>query len=53
MNIKVNSPKDESHIYNLAFIKALLIKGTIDNLKIDIDEKINIRSNILDHLKNS
>ena len=53
MNIKVNFPKDKSHTYNLAFIKALLIKATIDNLKIDIEEKEEIRSNILEHLENN
>lgn len=53
MNVKVNYPKDNTHIYNLAFIKALLIKSTIDNFNIGTNEKINIRNTILEYLKNN
>ena len=53
MNVKVNYSKDNNHIYNLAFIRSLLIKTTIDSLKIEIEEKEEIRKNILEHLKNN
>lgn len=51
MKIKLNFPKDNSHINNLAFIRAILIRDTIENLDITYQEKENLRKEILEYLK--
>lgn len=51
MEIKLNFPKDNSHIYNLAFVRALLIRDTIESLSITYQEKENLRKDILEYLK--
>lgn len=51
MEIKFNIPKDNSHISNLAFIRALLIRDTIEKLNITIEEKEELKEEILEYLK--
>lgn len=51
MKIKLNFPKDNNHIYNLAFVKALLIHSTIDNLNITYLEKEQLQQEVLEYLK--
>ena len=53
MEIKINFPEDNSHISNLAYIKALLIKSTIENLNISYEEKIKFKNEILEYLANT
>lgn len=53
MNIKINYPEGNEHIKNLAFIKALLIKCSIENLDINTKEKEKLKDKILDYLKNN
>lgn len=51
MEIKFNFPEDNSHISNLAFVKALLIKVTIDNLDVSYEQKLDLKNKILEYLK--
>lgn len=51
MEIKFNIPEDNSHISNLAFIRALLIRDTIEKLNITIEEKEELKEEILEYLK--
>ena len=51
MEIKLNLPEDNSHISNIAFVKALLIKSTIENLTISYEEKIQLKNQVLNYLK--
>ena len=51
MKVKLNFPKDNSHIHNLAFVRALLIRDTIESLKITYQEKEHLRKSILDYLE--
>lgn len=53
MEIKIKLPEDNSHISNLAYIKALLIKSTIENLNISYEEKIKFKNEILEYLANT
>jgi len=53
MQIKINFPKDDVHINNLAFVKALMIKNVIENLNLTYDEKEKLRKEILEYLKKS
>lgn len=53
MQIKINFPKDDVHINNLAFVKALMIKNIIENLNLTYDEKEKLRKEILEYLKKS
>lgn len=53
MDIQLNFPKDNSHISNLAFVRALLIKCTIEKLDISYSEKEEIRKKVLEYLKNT
>lgn len=54
MDIKINIPKDNnSHISNLAFVKALLINSTIEKLDINYNEKEELKNKILEYLKNT
>ena len=47
MNIKLNYQNSDAYIYNLAFIKALLIKSSIDNMSISSEEKNEFLQSIL------
>ena len=51
IKIKVNFPEDDSYIYNIAYIKAMFIRDTIEQLDINYEEKENLRKEILEHLK--
>lgn len=53
MQIKINFSKDDVHIKNLAFVKALMIKNIIENLNLTYDEKEKLRKEILEYLKKS
>lgn len=53
MQIKINFPKDDVHINNLAFVKALMIKNVIEKLNLTYDEKEKLRKEILEYLKKS
>lgn len=53
MNIKLNNQGSEAYLYNLAFIKAFLIKTSIENLSIPTKEKNAILHSILKYLKNN
>lgn len=53
MQIKINTKNNENYIHNLVFIKALLIKDTIENLDISYEEKVEIKNEILEYLKNN
>ena len=53
MNIKLNCQGSEAYKYNLAFIRALLIKSSIDNMTISSEEKNKILESILQYLKNN
>lgn len=53
MQITFNFSKDNVHINNLAFIKALMIKNVIENLNITYEEKEKLRKEILEYLKKS
>lgn len=53
MNIKLNNQESEAYIHNLAFIKAFLIKSSIENLSISVKEKNAILHSILKYLKNN
>lgn len=52
MQLKINFLQDSDYIYNLAFVRALLIKIGIENLNIEYKEKEKIRKQVLDELKN-
>ena len=51
MEIDYNFPKDNCHINNLAFIRALFIRDTIENLNVSVEEKNAIKKDILEYLK--
>ena len=53
MQIKINIKNNENYIHNLAFIKALLINDAIENLDISYEEKVRIKNEILEYLKNN
>lgn len=53
MDIKLNFPENNGHISNLAFIRALLIKCTIERLDVTYEEKEKIKKEILEYLKDS
>lgn len=53
MQIKINTINNENYMHNLAFIKALLIKDVIENLDISYEEKVEIKNEILEYLKNN
>ncbi len=46
MQIKINIENNKEYIHNLAFIKALLIKESIEKLDISYEEKIQIKDEI-------
>ncbi len=51
MEINYNIPEDKSHISNLAFIRALFIRDTIEKLNISFEAKEKIKDEILEYLK--
>lgn len=51
MEFYYNIPKDNSHISNLAFIRALFIRDTIEKLNISLEEKKILKEEILEYLK--
>ena len=51
MQIKFNFPEGDNYISNLAFIKALMIKKSIEELDISYEEKEQIKKEILETLK--
>lgn len=51
MEVKINYSEDDNHINNLAFIKALMIKKTIEDLNISSEEKERLRKEVLEHLR--
>ena len=53
MQIKINIENNKEYIHNLAFIKALLIKESIENLDISYEEKIQVKNEILEYLQNN
>lgn len=54
MNIKLNNQESEAYLNNLAFIKALLIKTSIEkNSSISIKEKNAVLNSILQYLKDN
>lgn len=53
MQIKINTENSKEYIHNLAFIKALLIKESIENLDISYEEKIQVKNEILEYLQNN
>lgn len=50
MNIRINNI-NEDDIENIAFIKAMLIKRSIENLEISYKDKEKLKNEILDYLK--
>ena len=50
MEVKINFPENDNHISNLAYIKALMIKKTIEDLNISSEEKEKLRKEVLEHL---
>ncbi len=53
MNIKYNYQGSDAYIHNIAFIKALLIKCTIDNLPTLPESKEEIMNSVLEYLKSN
>ena len=53
MEIIINSATNEECLKNIAFIRALLIKYSIENLKIDYSQKEQLRKQILEYPKSS
>ncbi len=53
MQIKINTENNKEYIHNLAFIKALLIKESIERLDISYEEKIQVKNEILEYLQNN
>ena len=51
MEVKINFPENNNHISNLAHIKALMIKKTIEDLNISSEEKEKLRKEVLEHLR--
>ena len=53
MQIKINTGNNKEYIHNLAFVKALLIKESIENLDVSYEEKVQIKNEILEYLQNN
>ncbi len=53
MQIIINTENNKEYIHNLAFIKALLIKESIEKLDISYEEKIQVKNEILEYLQNN
>ncbi len=50
MNIRINNI-NEDDIENIAFIKAMLIKRSIEDLEISYKNKEKLKSEVLDYLR--
>ena len=50
MQIILNYEND-AYIYNLAFVKALLIEKSIEQLKLNYSEKQELKRQVLEYLK--
>jgi len=50
MNIRINNI-NEDDIENIAFIKAMLIKTSIEDLDISYKDKEKLKNKVLDYLK--
>ncbi len=50
MEIKIDFPKDNSYIKNLAYIRAMLIRDTINNICDTYEEKEKLKKEILEYL---
>ena len=50
MNIRINKV-NEDDVNNIAFIKAMLIKKSIEDLDISYKDKIKLKNEILEYLK--
>lgn len=53
MQIKINTGNNKEYIHNLAFIKALLIRESIEKLDISYEEKIQVKNEVLEYLQNN
>ena len=53
MEIIINSSTNEKSTKNIAFIRALLIKYSIENLGISYAQKEQLRKKILEYLRSS
>ncbi len=53
MQININTENNKEYIHNLAFVKALLIKESIEKLDISYEEKVQIKNEILEYLQNN
>ena len=53
MEIIINSSTNEKSMENIAFIRALLIKYSIENLGISYAQKEQLRKKILEYLRSS
>lgn len=53
MQVKIIIENNENYIHNLAYIKALLINKTIEGLEISYNEKIRLKNEVLEYLKNN
>lgn len=53
MEIIINSSTNEKSMKNIAFIRALLIKYSIENLGISYAQKEQLRKKILEYLRSS
>lgn len=53
MNIKINEQGSDAYIYNLAFIKAILIKNSIDSMALLSKEKEFLLKEVLKYLKDN
>lgn len=51
MEIEIKNRKEESVMQNIAFIKAFLIKKTIDNLEVGYQKKEEIKKEIIEYLE--
>jgi hypothetical protein len=51
--LTVNLPENNAHIGNIAYVRALFIKSTIESLKIETKEKEKIFNKMLEYLKNN
>ena len=52
MNLRINKV-NEDDVNNIAFIKAMLIKKSIEDLDISYKDKIKLKNEILEYLKNN
>lgn len=51
MEIKLELPEGNNYINNLAFVRALMIKYTIESLDISYEEKEQLKKEVLKTLK--